>query len=89
MKSFLRNMARRIGLTTEPKKKPYKKPKLLVRWVAMLWHVMTTTGKGYKYGSMRNTGKGGDLTTYRRKDKLKYAERGESQMWRRYADRYA
>lgn len=53
-------------------------------WAALLWRVMTITGKGYRRHSMRNTGIGKD----RRKDKLESARMGISPMLRRYQSRY-
>lgn len=44
-----------------------EKPKFLAKYVALLWEIMSLTGKGYKQHSLRHTGEGDD----RRKDKLK------------------
>lgn len=51
------------------------------KYVALLWEIMATTGKGYKKGSLRNSGKGED----RRADKLGTKK---SKFFRSYAKRY-
>ncbi len=61
-----------------------KAPTFAQHWCAMLWRVMSATGKGYRLHSMRRTGRAED----RRADKLEAAELGLSQRDRRYRDRY-
>jgi len=49
-------------------------------WAAMLWRIMSNTGKGYKKPSMKRTGKGED----KRADKV-----GVPSLYRRYNKRYS
>lgn len=54
-------------------------------WVSLLRRAMVARGEGYRFPSMRNTGRGED----RRKDKLEGPLAGYPKAFRSYAARYA
>lgn len=69
--------------------KIFRKPSFIEQWTKMLRDAMSASGKGYRYHSLRNTGKGSD----RRGDKVEKDDKGNVVVHlnaeaRRYAERY-